>query len=172
MVAAAPPYNTYPPAPPATARLQGIFAMDGRVTVASRVKGEHPGDLVRRAWGFSPTCATGVCPVVDLLRQRQGGVDRVTLHLRRPAYYVGAGTFYVPLHCGRRTIARGELASFTIAVTIDQAVQYGDVALASEIKASYTNPRRTNLTRCIAFPGHDAARYTGSIVTGQPPAES
>ncbi len=146
---------------PASARLQGSFIMNGRITVAVDVRGEHVGQKVRRRWSFAPQCATGQCASVQLTRQRGGGVDRLTLQRRRPGYYTGSGSFYAALRCGRRTLRKGELVPFTISVQITAANAAG---LASRVTATYKNPKRINLTRCVTPLIHDAARYQGQLL--------
>src|SRR5438477_43814 len=97
-----------------TARLEGRYELTGRVTVARRVLGEHAGDTVHRIWTFFPLCPVGPCASVALRRERQAGSDTLVLQLIAPDYYVGTGTFYVPLRCGRRIIRKGESVPFTI----------------------------------------------------------
>jgi hypothetical protein len=153
------------PAPspsPASARLQGTFLLTGRVTVAVDVRGEHVGQKLRRRWSFAPQCTAGQCAEVQLTRQRGGGVDRLSLQRRRPGYYSGSGSFYAALRCGRRTLRKGELVPFTISVQITAANAAG---LASRVTATYKNPKRINLTRCVTPLIHDAARYRGQLLT-------
>ncbi len=153
------------PAPsPAVARLQGVFQLTGRITVAVDVRGEHVGQKLRRRWTFAPECPTGACAVVRLTRQRAGGVDRLTLVRRRPGYYIGSGSFYAPLRCGRRTLRQGELVPFAITVQVTRAVLIGGTVVASQISATYTNRRRINLTPCVTPLIHDAARYRGQLL--------
>ncbi len=144
-----------------TARLEGRFQMTGRITVARHVLGEHAGEVVTRAWTFTPLCPAGPCQTVALTRQREGGIDTVTLHLVSAEHYAGRGRFYAPLRCGTRMVPRGEAVPFKIKVRITDAVLKGGVRVASELSASYVNRKRTNLTRCVAKPGHDAAVYHG-----------
>ena len=144
-----------------TARLEGRFQMTGRITVARHVLGEHAGQVVTRAWTFTPLCAAGPCKTVALTRRREAGIDTVTLHLVSAEHYAGRGSFYAPLRCGPRMIPRGEAVPFKIKVRITHAVLKGGVRVASELSASYVNRKRTNLTRCVAKPGHDAAVYHG-----------
>jgi hypothetical protein len=152
----------------AAARLSGKFQLAGRITVATRVRGERAGQTFMRTWKFTPHCATGACGNVTLFRRRAGGSDTLTLHRRSPAYYTGSGSFYVPLRCGSTTYRRGELASFSITVRIDGAARdlaTGNV-LATHVTATYNNSSRRNLTPCVDFPGRDAARYHGHAVAG------
>jgi hypothetical protein len=154
----------YPPVPtPANALLTGLFVMDGRVTAATRVRGEHVGERVTRRWFFEPACQSGPCAAVLLVRRRARGVDRVALDSTHPGRYAGTGTFYAPLRCGRRRIRRGELVRFRITLSITAAVDLGNTVIASRIDARYRSTSRQNLTRCVAFPGRDAARYTGAV---------
>jgi hypothetical protein len=133
------------------------------VTVAKDIKGERRGQHARRTWTFTSSCAAGQCAAVALVRHRTGGIDRLTLRRRRPGYYTGTGLFYVPLRCARHTVKRGESVPFAIRVTIKAAELAGGVDVASSLSATYTNRSRRNLTRCVAFPGHDAASYQGTL---------
>ena len=48
-------------------RLQGTFALRGRLTTADNVYGEHQGQRVHRTWAiFAPQCAAGGCRRVIL----------------------------------------------------------------------------------------------------------
>ena len=146
-----------------TARLQGQFELTGRITVAKRISGEHVGETVVRTWTFSPLCDAGPCPTVAVTRQRQAGTDTLVLHLVSADRYSGRGRFYVPLRCGRRTIARGESVPFKIGVQITAAALEGGVPVATQLTVSYVNRKRKNLTGCVAKPGHDSAVYTGAL---------
>lgn len=163
---AAPASATTPGSGAAAARLQGTFAMTGRVTVARFVRGEHRGQIVQRSWSFAPGCAAGPCPAVVLTRLRAGGTDTVVLKQRRPGVYSGRGRFYRPLRCGHRIYRPGERIPFVITVTITGTiVDPTGATVASAISATYVNPRRVNLTPCVAGLGHDAARYSGQLAT-------
>ena len=149
------------------ARLVGSFDLAGRITTAVRVKGERKNQSVVRRWSFLPGCSVGSCRTVGLLRKRSGGSDKVKLTRKRPGYYVGNGTFYAPLGCGGKTYRRGEAVPFTITVTITAALRDPTGALvATRVNATYTNKSRRNLTRCVDFPGHDAASYHGHVLIG------
>lgn len=147
------------------ARLEGPFALTGHITVAKRVLGERAGQSIPRTWTFFPTCAEGPCASVRLIRERAGGSDRLTLVRRAAGTYAGSGQFIAPLRCGRRTYARGQSVPFTITVhlTATARLSSGSV-IATALTATYTNSTRTNLTRCFAVLGHDAAVYTGQAV--------
>jgi hypothetical protein len=69
-----------PPALLAVARMQGFWTVSGVVTKSVNVPGELPGALVTRTWAFVPTCPTGACPTLMLVRQRGPGYDKVRLH--------------------------------------------------------------------------------------------
>ena len=163
---------TTPPPTPANARLQGQFNLTGLVTVAENVRGERPGQTVTRTWTFTPTCATGVCSTIALVRSRAAGSDRLVLGLRGPGYYVGTGRFFAPLRCGRRTWRRGSVVPFTISVEVTAAALAGSEIVATHIRATYTNRSRSNRTPCVAVLGHDAAVYTGLFVGAAPPSGS
>lgn len=145
------------------ARIQGRFSLTARITDARRVYGEHRGQTFTRLWTFSPTCATGSCSTIGLVRQRAGGSDRVLLVRIAPGLFLGRGSFYAPLRCGRRTYLRGAAVPFTITVRVTDAIIYGPAVFATGIDATYVNRRRTNLTPCVAFLGHDAASLQGRL---------
>lgn len=156
-----PPASGQAPAP--GPRLEGRFAMAGRVIVATRVPGEHTGQLVLRNWTFLAPCPTGTCIDAVLVRARAGAADRLILQRRRTGYYVGSGRFYAPLRCGKRTHPRGELVPFTIAVQV-VAATHGPRATATRLRASYANRSRTNRTPCFSVLGHDSASYHGHLI--------
>jgi hypothetical protein len=148
----------------AVARLSGTFRLAGRITVASRVRGERVGQTFLRTWTFNPRCRSGACGTITLVRQRSGGHDTVTLRRRSPGYYTGSGSFYVPLGCGGTTYHHGELAAFSVTVRIDGARHDATgAAVATHVTATYNNSSRRNLTPCVDFPGRDAARYHGHL---------
>jgi hypothetical protein len=153
-------------------RLQGTFAMHGRVTRAVNVYGERRGQRVRRAWTFIPQCPTGSCRRVTLKRERSGQniLDTVVLKRKKPGVYVGHGHFWVALRCAGHVVAHGGRARETITVRITSTTQVGASHYATAIHAGYENPRRVNLTRCPGGIGHDAARYYGRLTTALPTA--
>src|ERR1019366_7391122 len=88
-----------PPALLAAARLQGYWTVSGVVTKSVNVPDERPGALVTRTWAFVPSCPTGACPTLMLVRQRGPGYDNVPLQSTGPGVYVGTGSFYAPAQC-------------------------------------------------------------------------
>jgi hypothetical protein len=146
-----------------TARLEGQFQLAGQITVARHVLGERVGETVVRTWIFTPRCAAGPCRSVALTRQRATGTDKLVLHLTATNHYSGTGKFFAPLRCGNRIVRKGESVPFTIQVQITGASLVNGVPVATQVSASYTNRKRTNLTLCVAVPGHDAAVYLGSL---------
>ncbi len=151
------------------ARLQGEFVMKGRVTTAVNIRGEHKGETVTRRWTFTPTCGSGTCSTIQLARKRRHATDRLTLTLTQPGVYAGTGLFYAPLRCGGKTYPQGESVPFTIQVTVTAAARINGTVRATQINATYKNRVRHNLTNCVAIPGHDAARYTGTLEQGSFP---
>src|SRR5436305_12894995 len=132
--------------PVSAARLQGAYALTGRVTVASGVKGEHRGQQIKRTWGFASPCPRGQCTTVWLLRQRARGGDAMTLRRTGPGRYRGSSTFYVPVRCGRQIVPRGEAVPFTITVTIAAAAATDpNTAQATRISATSASGRRRNI---------------------------
>jgi hypothetical protein len=152
----------------ASARLEGVFAMSGRVTDAVNVGGEHRGELIRRTWTFSSTCPSGACATLALKRTRSATdptkTDQLVLRRHSPGFYEGTATFIAPMRCAGQRYAKGEAVPFSITVRVTAAATVGDQVLASGVRAFYRNPRRVGLTRCVTAPAHDAASYTGRLV--------
>jgi len=148
--------------------------MLGTVTVAQDIRGERHGEKAKRLWSFTSRCAAGHCRTVRLVRHRAGGLDRLTLRRRRAGYYTGNGLFYAPLRRASKYVRRGEAVPFTITLRITGGELSTGTDIASAVHATYTNRSRTNLTRCVAIPGHDAAVYSGTLMTlpSPPPASA
>ncbi len=150
-------------APPTQARLQGSFLLAALITVADHVSGERRGQRFHRTWSFTSDCGADACHMVELARQRAGGTDHLALHRRSLGLYAGSSRFYAPLRCSHRTYRHGEAVPFTVTVRVTAAVATSYGYLATQVRATYVNRVRTNLTPCVDIPGHDAARYSGSL---------
>jgi PKD repeat protein len=107
---------------------------------------------------------------VTLERRRSGRhiLDVVGLVRRGRALYTGRGKFWIALTCAGAVVKHGGLATETITVRVVGAATVGTTPVATRLKATYTNPVRTNMTRCPGGIGHDAARYRGRRVTPLP----
>ena len=138
-------------------QLQGAVQMTGTVTVAKNVRGKHVGEVVHRTWTFTPQCPTTPCPTVQLVRQRASGTDTLILHQTSPTTYAGAGRFDAPLRCSGRVYPSGQAVPFKITVRLTSTGQ---------LRATYVNRKRANLTPCIGVLGHDSARYVGVLAPG------
>lgn len=151
-------------------RLQGAFAMRGKLTTVDNVYGEHEGERVHRTWKFFPQCARGSCRRVLLVRHRSGRHIRDVLMLTRhaPGWYVGQGRFWVPLRCAGQVVRHGGLVVETITVRITRIALVGRTRFATAIRATYTDLSRQNLTRCPGGIGHDAATYRGRLTSPLP----
>jgi hypothetical protein len=147
-------------------QLQGTFQMTGTLTVAQNVRGEHTGEVVQRAWTFTPLCATGPCATVRLARQRAARINALLLHAIAPDTYAGTGRFYAPLGCSGRIYRPGQAVPYTITVHVTAVTQSAAGPVASGLSATYVNRSRINLTPCIGVLGHDSASYTGQLATG------
>lgn len=147
------------------ARLRGTFTMQGRITVADNVRGEHAGQRVRRTWTFYPQCKHGACRQVVLKRRRsaRGLVDTLTLNRQSPGVYSRWGHFWMALKCNGRVVYHTAVAAERITVHITRAVREGGTRYATGIRASYYNPYRHQYTRCPGSIGHDSAVYTGHL---------
>lgn len=160
-----------PPALLAVARLQGYWTVSGVVTKSVNVPGELPGALVTRTWAFVPTCPTGACPTLMLVRQRGSGYDNVPLHSTGPGVYVGTESFYAPVQCRGKVFRKGEQVPYTIRVTVTGVAQQPDGSvLATTFAATYRDPRRIGLTRCYSAPSYDSADYTAAPASSPPAA--
>ena len=161
---AAPVRRGQPPLPPGQPRLQGAFAMTGRITAAVNIPGEHAGQTVSRTWVFTPKCGTDACAQVVLGRTRGPGLPPVSvlLSFQSPGFYTARGTFYAPLRCGGRTYRPGERVQYRIGVRVTATATVNGQLVVTAMRASYTSGRRDNLTRCVAPVGQrDSAQYTG-----------
>ena len=152
------------PAGLADARIASTFAMDGHITIAVRVRGEHRGQRVTRRWTFTGVgCVGSVCPTLTLRRQRSAHhFDRLTLTRVGVGSYAGSGRFTSALRCRGRRIPHGLVVPYTVRVQVTQVVAIQGNAFASRLLATYTNHRRIDRTRCPIGPSHDAAQYTGT----------
>jgi hypothetical protein len=158
------------PGAAAPARLVGTFTMAGKLTDVRNVLGERRGQRVQRTWFFIPSCATGSCQRVKLVRKRSGKHirDVLVLKRRRQNLYVGTGQFWIALKCGGDVIQHGGRATETITVRVMRTVQVGTTPFAAGIKATYRNPSRVNFTKCPGGIGHDAATYRGTLSSQAP----
>jgi hypothetical protein len=148
------------------ARLAGTFQMNGRVTAAHDVRGEHVGEIVQRTWTFTPLCVSGPCAQVRLFRGRANATDTLILNETSPGHYSGTGRFFAPLKCARQVYSAGEEVPYQIKLTVTATTTAPDgTVLAQQISATYVNKVRRNLTRCVIVLGHDSARYTGADIT-------
>ena len=90
-------------------------------------------------------------------RQREVAYSSI-LHRRRPAYYVGKGSFFAPLRCGGRTYPKGQKVPFTIKVWITTAqLSTSGEDVAIRVRATYTNSTRINRTPCVAISTNNCA---------------
>lgn len=145
----------------ARAHLGGFYALNGVITRAVNVPGERRGKPVTRFWAFVSSCP-GACGRIVMVRQRGRYRDTVVLRRRRPGFYSGAGSFDAPVRCDGRLYRAGERAHFTITVRITGAIVTGNLVQATRFVATYNNPWRVALTRCVTLPSSDAARYVGT----------
>jgi PKD domain-containing protein len=151
-------------------RLQGTWAMSGRITRADNVRGERKGQKVARTWTFKSSCSGGKqCRTVTLTRRRpHKKTDTTVLQRKSGSRYAGRGRFFVALRCAGKTYKKGGLAPFTIAVTITKSQRVQTRAFVTRIRATYNNPRRINRTPCAGGIGSDAATYTGRLTSAVP----
>jgi hypothetical protein len=148
------------------ARLAGTFQMTGHVTAAHDVRGEHVGEVVQRTWTFTPLCLAGPCAEVRLFRGRANATNTLILTRTSPGHYSGTGRFFAPLKCAGTVYSTGEEVPYRIKLHVTATTTAPDgTVLAHQIRATYVNKTRRNLTRCVIVLGHDSARYMGTDVT-------
>lgn len=168
-VVAAAAVTSMPAAGAVDARLQGTWAMKGRVTRAHGVRGEHRGQRVTRKWTFASSCASGPCSTVILMRERsKHQIERLVLRRTGSGRYAGHGSFFVRLRCGSKTYDRGGIAYTTIQLTIKRSAIVQASAFATAIQAVYKNPRRVNRTPCPGSLGRDGGTYSGGLSSALP----
>jgi PKD repeat protein len=156
------------------ARVTGTFKMLARVTTADNVRGERVGEKLTRRWVISPmSCAGNVCRALELDRERSAGIaESLVLNRTAAGTYAGTGSFYVALSCKHKTYLHGSRAPFRITLTVSSTVTVQGIAFARAVAATYQNPRRSDATPCVLGTSHDAAIYTGSTASPQPPVSS
>jgi PKD repeat protein len=104
-----------------------------------------------------------VCPRLTLRRQRSGHrFDSLILSRVGVGSYAGSGRFTSALRCRGRHVANGLVVPYTVRVQVTQVVAIEGIPFAGEVRATYTNRRRIDRTRCPIGPSHDAAGYTGA----------
>jgi hypothetical protein len=151
------------------ARIQGTWTMDGLVTRAHGVRGEHRGQRVRRTWLFVSPCGSGPCRSLRLLRERAGGnVAPLVLRRRRTNHYTGHGRFFFALRCNGHVYRHGGIARYTLRLHVTRSAVVQATHFATAISAAYTNVRRVNRTPCPGTLGRDAGRYSGGLTSALP----
>ena len=147
------------------ALLQGQFAMKGTITRADNVQGEHKGQSVKRKWRFDSKCGPApYCESVVLHRARaKHRVDKLTLKRTGVGSYSGKGKFHFSLRCAGRVYKHGGEARVKISLKITASTTVQGVPFATNVTATYSNPRRINHTQCGGDLGRDGASYTGKI---------
>ncbi len=146
------------------ARVVGTFMMKGEIVAAINVRGERPGQIVRRTWTFAPrACAHSSCRRL-LLRRERGDGKYSSLVLKRVGIgrYAGESLFYNGLVCNGRVYPRGELVPYQITVRVTHVVTIQGIAFATNVVATYTNVHRDDVTVCPLGLSQDAARYGGA----------
>jgi hypothetical protein len=115
-------------------------------------------------------CPAGQCLTEQVVRTRAVGGDKTMLRRKLSEFgrWTGKGSFFAPLMCASRVYPFGERVFFKLTVRITGATVVNGANVATSVAASYDNYRRVNRTRCVPALGHDAAVYTGNLVTPTP----
>jgi hypothetical protein len=153
-----------------TGRLVGTFRMEGRITKAVGVRGEHKGQKLTRSWSIgSPCLGPATCPAITVDRLRGAGHHApVTIRRRAEDVWLGNGAYTFPLRCEGRRYPKGGLAPYTLRIKIIAVQLVQDVPFATAISANYVSKARINRTRCAGGFGSDAAQYTGFLASPLP----
>jgi hypothetical protein len=150
-------------------RLQGSWTMNGLVTRAHGVRGEHRGQRVQRTWQFTSPCASGACRTVKLRRERAAGrFSSIVLKRKRTNRYAGRGHFFFALRCNGHLYRRGGIARYTLRLNVTSSTVVQAKQFATAISAGYTNVRRVNRTPCPGSLGRDAGTYAGGLTSALP----
>ena len=70
-------------------RVEGPYAVEGKVKDASGVFRDQEGDRIRRTWFFSPACAAGPCDTTLYRETQNGSYIRSLLSRRESGRYKG-----------------------------------------------------------------------------------
>jgi hypothetical protein len=142
----------------------GAFAMSGRITTAVNVRGERPGQAIRRQWTFAGSgCTKRYCRILRLRRGRDGGRhSTLTLERQSDGSYRGSSVYYAALSCVGRVFPRGETVPYSIDVRVTATATIQGRIFARRLSATYVNLDRIDHTPCPLGPSHDAARYVGT----------
>jgi hypothetical protein len=138
--------------------------MSGRITTAVNVRGEWPGQPIRRRWTFVGLgCTAQYCRTLRLRRER-GGRRHSTVSLERQSdrSYRGSSVFYVALSCLGSVFPYGETVPYSVDVRITRTATIQGHVFARRLSATYENLDRADHTPCPLGPSHDAARYVGT----------
>jgi hypothetical protein len=146
------------------ARVTGAFAMSGRITTAVNVRGERPGQAIRRRWTFAGSgCTKRYCRTLRLRRGRGGGRhSTVTLKRQSDGSYHGSSVYSAALSCLGRVFPHGETVPYSIDVRVSATATVQGRVFARRLSATYVNLDRIDHTPCPLGPSHDAARYVGT----------
>ena len=155
------------------ARLQGNFAMRGTLTYVDHVFGEHAGSTSRKV-DLLPDCAAGPVQAgsAGAPPRSRHQLDVLTLYRRGTRPIRRERALLAPLRCGGSVEVRRDRDGDDHPPDHGNATS-GQSRFATELRATYVNPQRTNLTRCPGGIGHDAATYAGrSSPLPRPPTAS
>lgn len=157
-----------PPAGAVTGVMAGTFTMQGRITRAIGIRGEHEGQRMTRTWALINGCQGFPCQSIAVARFRGGQQEFVGLRAAGEGVWSGSGSFTFPLRCAGKRYPKGGLARFAMSVRVLEVQLVQSVPFATSISASYEGRSRINRTPCAGGFGSDAARYTGTLASPLP----
>ncbi len=152
------------------ARIEGHFAVAGRVTAAQRVAGAHRGERLRRSWTLSgEDCATSSCPEVRLTARlgfSDATLSRLTLRRAGPGEYRWRHTVTAATLCHRRHLGGVQRATAALTVTVSSRAEVRGVWYATALRATGSG----SSGGCGATTTRFAVTYAGTVRSGVPAA--
>jgi PKD repeat protein len=142
-------------------RLEGNFTMSGKVLRTKNIQGEKKGQKYTRTWKFTPSCATGPCQKVQLIRTlSNGSKDTVNLTWNGSAY-ISKRNLTVAGNCNGKPVKKTDHALVKISATVTGTADRKGVPVSTKLDATFSGDHK------IACPGGaKATASTASSLTG------
>ena len=148
-------------AAPNTSRLEGSFAVKGKITKSVRIEGEKKGQTFSRRWSFEPTCAAGVCNKIRMTRTlKDGSTQKLDLKWNGKQYSVTKNVTQ-DAKCGSKTRKRGLKSKMVLTVKVTKTTERKGVPVAIQLKGA------VNVVHVMTCPGGVVKGYHVSAATGE-----
>jgi hypothetical protein len=153
-----------------SARVQGRFAVAGRVTAAKHVSGVHRGERFTRTWTLtSEGCRASSCPRLSLSARLGLGaraIERVKLSRFSPGKYRWRHTASSDTLCRTRHVSGAYHEASALYVTVSRRAEVNGVSYATALTATWS----MSSGGCGATAMHSAATYLATVTSGVPAA--